>query len=94
MSNFDMKRLNMKRLVKHAEAIETMEKAGYVIIKKMQPPPLPEGGKKPLCSFCTKGLTEVKKMIAGPRVVICNECVDLCVEILNDSKVRPLAPRP
>lgn len=37
------------------------------------------------CSFCGKGHAEVKKLIAGPTVYICNECVDLCNEIIADS---------
>lgn len=36
-----------------------------------------------MCSFCGKGHSEVKKLIAGPGVYICNECVDLCVSILD-----------
>jgi ATP-dependent Clp protease ATP-binding subunit ClpX len=34
------------------------------------------------CSFCAKGQDEVKKLIAGPNVHICNECVSLCNEII------------
>ena len=30
------------------------------------------------CSFCGKGQNEVRKLIAGPSVYICDECVDLC----------------
>ena len=37
------------------------------------------------CSFCGKGHSEVKKLIAGPTVYICNECVELCNEIIADS---------
>jgi len=37
------------------------------------------------CSFCGKGHAEVKKLIAGPTVYICNECVELCNEIIEDS---------
>ena len=37
------------------------------------------------CSFCGKGHAEVKKLIAGPTVYICNECVELCNEIIADS---------
>ena len=33
------------------------------------------------CSFCSKGQNEVKKLIAGPSVYICNECIDICIEI-------------
>ena len=39
------------------------------------------------CSFCGKAINEIKKLIAGPAVYICNECVDICVEIIvEDSK--------
>lgn len=37
------------------------------------------------CSFCGKGHDEVKKLIAGPTVYICNECVELCNEIIADA---------
>lgn len=36
------------------------------------------------CSFCGKSQEQVKKLIAGPNVYICNECVDLCFDILGD----------
>lgn len=36
------------------------------------------------CSFCGKSNTEVKKLIAGPTTYICNECVELCSEILAE----------
>ncbi len=36
------------------------------------------------CSFCGKSQDEVKKLIAGPAVYICNECVELCNEIMAD----------
>lgn len=36
------------------------------------------------CSFCGKGQAEVKKLIAGPTVYICNECIELCNEIIAD----------
>jgi hypothetical protein len=45
--------------------------------------PLPEPGPFELqCSFCAKFVSEVGKLIAGPTVFICNECVALCGEIL------------
>ncbi len=34
------------------------------------------------CSFCAKRPDEVKKLIAGPRVFICDECIGLCNDIL------------
>ena len=36
------------------------------------------------CSFCGKPRSEVKKLIAGPNVYICNECVELCREIVEE----------
>ncbi len=36
------------------------------------------------CSFCGKSQNEVKKLIAGPSVFICNECIDICNEIITD----------
>jgi len=36
------------------------------------------------CSFCGKSQEQVKKLIAGPRVYICDECIDLCTEILAE----------
>ena len=35
------------------------------------------------CNFCSKSQMEVKHLIAGPRVYICEECVDLCVKIIE-----------
>ena len=34
------------------------------------------------CSFCLKSNTQVRKLIAGPGVYICDQCVDLCVQIM------------
>ncbi len=39
------------------------------------------------CSFCGKERAKVKKLIAGPKVYICNECVDLCHSILEENDV-------
>ena len=38
------------------------------------------------CSFCGKNQKEVKKLIAGPSVYICNECITLCGEIIEDEE--------
>jgi ATP-dependent Clp protease ATP-binding subunit ClpX len=43
-----------------------------------------EGDKLLYCSFCGKSQHEVKKLIAGPSVFICNECVDLCNDIIKE----------
>ena len=37
-----------------------------------------------LCSFCGKSQEEVKKLIAGPSVYICDECIQLCNEIIDE----------
>ena len=38
------------------------------------------------CSFCGKSQNEVRKLIAGPAVFICNECVDLCTDIVHEEE--------
>ena len=38
------------------------------------------------CSFCGKSQNAVKKLIAGPMVYICNECIDICNEIIADDE--------
>jgi len=38
------------------------------------------------CSFCGNSQHKVKKLIAGPTVFICDECVDLCVDIIKEEK--------
>ncbi|MFY9589188.1 ATP-dependent Clp protease ATP-binding subunit ClpX [Rickettsia endosymbiont of Halotydeus destructor] len=44
-----------------------------------------ENNKKELiCTFCSKKQHEVKKLIAGPGVFICNECIDLCTDIMKE----------
>ncbi len=43
------------------------------------------------CSFCAKPSSEVEKVIAGPGVYICNECVGLCSDILRAEQGKPSA---
>ena len=45
---------------------------------------LKDSGKQLFCSFCGKSQAEVKKLVAGPSVFICNECISLCNDILNE----------
>jgi len=52
-----------------------------------------QSGKTLYCSFCGKSQDEVEKLIAGPAVFICNECVTLCADILRDEG-GPSATRP
>jgi hypothetical protein len=42
------------------------------------------------CSFCEKSSNEVAKLVAGPGVFICNECIELCATIIADS--APASP--
>src|SRR6201988_2838460 len=52
------------------------------------------------CSFCNKNQRDVKKLIAGPTVYICDECVDICLDIIAEekdtveAKTRPKLPKP
>jgi ATP-dependent Clp protease ATP-binding subunit ClpX len=39
------------------------------------------------CSFCNKSQREVKKLIAGPTVFICDECVDICLDIIAEDRL-------
>jgi ATP-dependent protease Clp ATPase subunit len=45
---------------------------------------------EPCCSFCRKSSEQVDLLIAGPRVFICNECVDICNQIISGE----IPPRP
>ncbi|EKE76260.1 ATP-dependent protease ATP-binding subunit ClpX [Gallaecimonas xiamenensis] len=49
-------------------------------------------GKLLYCSFCGKSQHEVRKLIAGPSVFICDECVDLCNDIIRE-EIKEIAPR-
>ncbi|WP_105189986.1 ATP-dependent protease ATP-binding subunit ClpX [Pseudoalteromonas sp. T1lg48] len=44
------------------------------------------------CSFCGKSQHEVRKLIAGPSVYICDECVDLCNDIIRE-EIKDIAPK-
>ncbi|HWC45666.1 MAG TPA: ATP-dependent Clp protease ATP-binding subunit ClpX [Casimicrobiaceae bacterium] len=48
-----------------------------------------EGNEQLLCSFCGKSQRQVKKLIAGPGVYICDECIDLCNEIIDEELTAP-----
>ncbi|HLF70257.1 MAG TPA: ATP-dependent Clp protease ATP-binding subunit ClpX [Actinomycetota bacterium] len=49
-------------------------------------PKFGEGGDLLKCSFCGKSQKQVKKLIAGPGVYICDECIDLCNEIIEEDQ--------
>ena len=48
-----------------------------------------DGGDLVKCSFCGKSQRQVKKLIAGPGVYICDECIDLCNEIIDEELTAP-----
>jgi ATP-dependent Clp protease ATP-binding subunit ClpX len=60
----------------------------------------PDPNEQLLCSFCGKSQRQVKKLIAGPGVYICDECIDLCNEIIDEELTTPVSfdpealPRP
>jgi hypothetical protein len=59
-----------------------------MLFRKQQRPPDPPPPREPLrCSFCNKSQRDVEKLIAGPGVYICIECVAICNDIVADDKV-------
>ncbi|CVE07875.1 ATP-dependent Clp protease ATP-binding subunit ClpX [Serratia marcescens] len=51
--------------------------------QRRSPTPSETNEKEYFCSFCGKSQHEVRKIIAGPQVYICDECVDLCEDIIS-----------
>ncbi|MDF2276111.1 ATP-dependent protease ATP-binding subunit ClpX [Aeromonas caviae] len=51
-----------------------------------------EGDKLLYCSFCGKSQHEVRKLIAGPSVYVCDECVELCNDIIRE-EIREVSPK-
>lgn len=49
----------------------------------------PSSGGTLYCSFCGKSQHEVRKLIAGPTVFICDECVRLCMDIIREEETQP-----
>jgi ClpX C4-type zinc finger protein/glyoxalase superfamily protein len=89
--------------VTHSESLELIAKTfGYenwnilsAKIDTAQPPAAPAAGPQgpaPLavlyCSFCGKNQHEVKSLVAGPHVFICDECIDLCSDIIDEQLLR------
>ena len=52
-----------------------------------------DDGKLLYCSFCGKSQHEVRKLIAGPTVYICNECVEVCLDIIAEDRVQEAKSR-
>jgi len=88
--------------ITHSEALELTAKAfGYdnwnilsAKIDAAQPPSGTTVGQGPApqrvlyCSFCGKSQHDVSKLVAGPAVFICDECVDLCSDIIDEKLLR------
>ena len=89
--------------ITHSEALELTAKAfGYdnwnilsARIDAAQPPSGPAVGPQgpapqPVlyCSFCGKSQHDVRKLVAGPTVFICDECIDLCIDIIDENLLR------
>ena len=51
-------------------------------------PVVDDDGKVLDCSFCGKSQMDVTKLIAGPGVYVCNECIDICNEIIADKPTK------
>jgi ATP-dependent Clp protease ATP-binding subunit ClpX len=51
---------------------------------------MPKSEIRHICSFCSKSKEDVEKLIVGEHSAICNDCVELCVDILKDEKVKNL----
>jgi len=60
----------------------------------MTPRSTPEGPEQLKCSFCGKSQRHVKKLIAGPGVYICDECIELCNDIVEDELAEESALEP
>jgi ClpX C4-type zinc finger protein/glyoxalase superfamily protein len=88
--------------VTHSESLELIAKAfGYdnwnILSAKIDAAQAPSGaavGQGPMpqrilyCSFCGKSQHDVSKLVAGPAVFICDECVDLCSDIIDEKLLR------
>ena len=47
---------------------------------------LPRAGATLYCSFCSKSQHDVQKLVAGPSVFICDECVAICIDVMRDPR--------
>jgi hypothetical protein len=65
-----------------AEELERLERQSTEYAKRVVP-------ELPTCSFCGKGKNEVTRLLAGPAARICNECVGLCNELIEESADFP-----
>ena len=55
--------------------------------KRKAPPPRTEWPPVKRCSFCNKSARDVERLISGPHVFICSECVAICQDILKQNRI-------
>jgi hypothetical protein len=80
-----------RQLFQIGSALEETLKKAFGDQWETQVPQFADESKTVTCSFCGKNQQEVRKVIAGPSVHICNECVNLCDEILVKENVKEAA---
>lgn len=80
-----------RQLFQIGSALEETLKKAFGDQWETQVPQFADESKTVTCSFCGKNQEEVRKVIAGPSVHICNECVNLCDEILVKENVKEAA---
>ena len=67
-----------------AVARKLAERTGRLAESEASPKTRPPD-KAPFCSFCRAGANNVKRLVAGPGVYICDECIRMCWEIIESS---------
>ena len=76
----------------HARAYQTIGDASRALADALSTAPVEQLAAG--CSFCAKPRQSLRKLIAGPGIYICDECVDVCVEILEQQLCDDWRPRP
>ncbi|KGQ11245.1 ATP-dependent Clp protease ATP-binding subunit ClpX [Beauveria bassiana D1-5] len=76
------------RFLSASEAVDTQKREEVLLMTDKRKD---GSGKLLYCSFCGKSQHEVRKLIAGPSVYICDECVDLCNDIIRE-EIKEVAP--
>jgi len=86
----------------HADVYEELAAAGRAVAEQLaaaarHEDEVPYSSATAVCGYCGKSAGKVRKVIAGPLLAICDECVALCVEILDDEfgddwRARPAQP--
>ena len=78
--------LDIIELQKPGNAVQLIDQTGRVRFLQTKRQALLSRRNTLYCSFCGKSQFEVKKLIAGPTVFICDECVRLCMDIVQDEE--------